>query len=214
MSTTTTPPEGNQTPPAGAPDGQAPPAKTELENKIDAAKLDPALANGLLDELYREVKSLRKEAQNNRQKYQEIKGEYETLKKADDDRKLAEMDEATKAKTLAEAAQKNFETERQARLALEAKLAFKDAGAQDIDSALLHWQAQAPEAREKTSVQEFAAQLKEQKPHLFAAAAPPPPAGPNPRDGITPPPGGGSAPVVTHPSTAEEIRAAKSVFRK
>ena len=214
MTTTTTPPEGNSNTPAGQTDGQAPPAKTVLETKIEAAKLDPKLAYELLDDLHKEVKSLRREAQTYRQNYQEIKTENDTLKKAEDDRKLAEMDEATKAKTMAEAAQKSYETERQARLALEAKLAFKDAGAQDIDSAILHWQAQAPEVREKTTVQDFATQLKEQKPHLFAAAAPPPPAGPNPRDGRTPPPGSNPNPVITHPQTAEELRQAKSVFRQ
>lgn len=177
--------------------------KSELQTRIEAAKADPAKSSDLLDDLYAELKKTRQEAGGNRTKYQQLKIEYEQLKKADDDRKLAELSELERANTERDTFKTQLEQERQERHKLEAKLAFTAAGTTDLDSVQALWLATPEADRAKTTPEEWVKGLKESKAHLFAAPAAPPSA-PNPRTGAPGVPAERPAGGIAHPQNRLE----------
>lgn len=193
-------PAGPETPPA---DPAKP--KNELQTRIEAAKegKDLSAALKLIDDLYGEVTKTRGEAANGRTKFKELEGKYNELKKADDDRKLAEMGELERANTERDNYKAELDKERLERSQLQAELAFTTAGATDLASVKALW-ATLPEAdRTKTTPEEWVKGIKESKKHLFEPTEPDP-SSPNPRkEGAANPAGAGGG-GIPHPQSRIE----------
>lgn len=142
----------------------------------------------------------------------ERRKELKKYKDAETERERTELSEAEKLKLEVGDWKTKYETEANEHGTLKAKYEFKDAGASDVDSVLLHWNALPAEEREKTTPAAYAKVLAKAKPHLFGTPEKPTDTGGDPNDdgGRG---GGGKPKLPTNPQSAADLKLLKDKWK-
>lgn len=159
----------------------------------------------MLSEVYTSLKDTRTESKTRRQELKNARDELKGYKDKEEEAKRAGMTDLQKAQDDNKTLSESLTTTKAELDSALAKLEFYQAGVSDLDSVTALWTALPADKKKETNPKDWAAALKEQKPHLFGSVTQAAGGfGGNPNNDAQGNGGRGNS-VNTHPSNLAEV---------